>query len=682
MSSHSTEDRQSATAPPEEAEGGEQPEDRRTSSVEPAADPLLSRSCYPCNQRKIRCDRRSQCSACRRSGRTCLYPPPGPRIRRTKRTIVADMSSRISNLERSLKRARQVDADAEAEVRTSRKNQNPGQSRQDILIQKGSSSQYFNEVLLSRVIKEEHCIDSVLTPPESTPGPVVPSPFNPLGIISSPDPTISPASLHPPSHMAVRLWSIYVDNVETCAGLRLLHLPTDEVKVYSVINDPASASYEHLALTFAIYYASTISLEPADAELVLKEDKETMLLRFKLGLEQAFAHGNFLDRPTISGLHALTIYVAALRMHNRGKGIWILNGLSIRIAQSLGLHRDGKRLGLSPFQAEIRRRLWWHLLSRDSRGGEDYGLENTNGPLLMSDVDLPANVHDTDLTPDMVSPPKPREGWTTMTFSLIAIELFKTMQTLAAMAATSPPTSPPSEAVRAKTIQELRARLDEWMAWCNPVIPQQRLTLFCARFLLKKTDFVTRLQWILLQQRAGLHSDFATEENLDVALEILERKMYKDDGLLKQFAWTRRAYPQTNVMLYVLLHLCVKPEGPLIDRAWGAIEAFFAEDVPREPATGLGPKLLVLVVLRKKAVAVREKLHSRRPGLGRDGAPEPGLALGEHSSSTSVAGVGGPAVGLEHTVADEYGLDNSLVDWPDWAALVQDFQLDTTDVFL
>ncbi len=47
----------------------------------------------------------------------------------------------------------------------------------------------------------------------------------------------------------------------------------------------------------------------------------------------------------------------------------------------------GKRLGLSPFQSEIRRRLWWHIISRDSRSGEEYGLELANSRLLDSDVD-------------------------------------------------------------------------------------------------------------------------------------------------------------------------------------------------------------------------------------------------------------------------------------------------------
>lgn len=101
-------------------------------------------------------------------------------------------------------------------------------------------------------------------------------------------------------------------SVESCAGLKLLHLPTDEVRVYSVINDPTAAVSEDLALNFAIYFSSTVSLDAAEATVILGQDKQSMLLRFKFGLEQAFAHGDFLDRPSISGLHALAIYVVCI----------------------------------------------------------------------------------------------------------------------------------------------------------------------------------------------------------------------------------------------------------------------------------------------------------------------------------------------------------------------------------
>lgn len=376
----------------------------------------------------------------------------------------------------------------------------------------------------------------------------------------------------------------------------------------------------------------------------------------------------------------LISYQSSLRLYNRGKGIWILNGLAIRIAQSLGLHRDGKKLGLSPFQSEMRRRLWWHLLCRDSRAGEDYGLENTNSPLLASDVEFPANVNDSDLEPSMKEAPPPRPGWTPMTFSLIHILFGRALQKLACVAASSTASSPPSEETRLQILEEVRLQSEKWLAHCNPVIPQQRLTLYCTRILLRKINFTTRLQWILLQQRAGINQDFVTEENLTEALDILWPKLYSEDGLLTQFSWTRRAYPQYNVTMYVLLHLCVKPEGDQVEKAWGVIEAFFAEEMSAGDNVGFGPKLSVLAVLRDKAIAVRNKVHNRRPtgnvGAGDARGPSADSSEGLVEDNSSTAEPEGSTAG------HDFELHMNMDEWPDWATLVQDFQLDTSDVFL
>ena len=159
---------------------------------------------------------------------------------------------------------------------------------------------------------QERNFGTALTPPPST-APLrtaaACSPFDAMGILSSPSWVMAPSSLHPTQAIAVKLWNIYIDNVESCAGLKLLHIPTDQLRVYSLIDNPSGAPLDNLALVFAVYYASTIFLDDSQAQLTLGEDKLSCLLRFKTGLEQALAHGNFLDYPTLTGLLALAIYL-------------------------------------------------------------------------------------------------------------------------------------------------------------------------------------------------------------------------------------------------------------------------------------------------------------------------------------------------------------------------------------
>lgn len=600
------------------------------------------RSCHSCNQRKVRCDKCVPCGPCSRQGRACVYPPAGPRIRRTKKAILADMASRLASLERSLPQP--YGSPSPASTLSSERTavpaevHSPTRQEMDGFIGKESSGQYFNEVLLSRVIDQERDIRSVLLSDSHTSTPRVPelSPFNALGILSAASSTQTPASFHPPRPLALRLWNVFKDNVEGCSCCKVLHHPTDEVKIYSAIDDPSGVPTDTLGLCYSIYYSALIAIDDSDLRTITSSDKQTLLFSFKAGLEQSLAHSDFLDRPTLTGLTALGIYLTALRSHNRGKGIWILNGLAIRVAQSLGLHRDGQYLRVSPFEAEIRRRLWWHLLSRYGRAGEDYGLENTDSLLTRSSVRLPLNVHDTDLHPDMPELPPERQCWTAMTMSLMNAYLAISAQKLttaadaaAAAAANTPGAAVPTvleEETRLRDMAAVRQHVDQYTRYCSPVIPQQRMTIQCATFLVRKFDFLTRLQWALLREQLKARPQssqmgFATDDNLRDAISILHPRLYVDDDKLQQFAWARRAYPQYFIIMYVLWHLCVRPAGPHVEQAWAAIDSAFSNDLLNSHTVGYGTKTAVLVALRAKAMAVRARLQNSAAQAPPEGCP-------------------------------------------------------------
>jgi len=358
--------------------------------------------------------------------------------------------------------------------------------------------------------------------------------------------------------------------------------------------------------------------------------------------------------------------------------VWILNGLAIHIAQALGLHRDGEQLGLSPFQSEMRRRLWWHLLTRKRRGGEDYGLESKDSMLLASDVGLPANLEDADLYPDMERLPEPRKSWTPMTFSLISIELSKAVQRLDDMVASSSSSKPPCEEARQHVIEKARVRVEEWLRYCNPVIPQHCVTICCSRFLLQKLNFITRLRFSLLQ-RPGPQRGFFTEENLEEALQILNLKLHSEDGLLAQFAWIRKAYPQYHIAMYVLWHLCIQPNGPKVDSAWEAIEALFAQELGNESPTDHRSRWAVMAALKAKALSARESARRNNQVTGAtpivdcDSLSASSLSLSD-GNATRASLLGGMP-------GSQLGVGDGGYDWADWDMLTNMLQFDSTSGF-
>jgi hypothetical protein len=50
--------------------------------------------------------------------------------------------------------------------------------------------------------------------------------------------------------------------------------------------------------------------------------------------------------------------------------LWTLSGVANRIAHGMGVHRDGTILSLSPFETEMRSRIWWQINIFDSKAAE------------------------------------------------------------------------------------------------------------------------------------------------------------------------------------------------------------------------------------------------------------------------------------------------------------------------
>lgn len=336
------------------------------------------------------------------------------------------------------------------------------------------------------------------------------------------------------------------------------------------------------------------------------------------------------------------------------------------MARSLHLDQDGSQLKLSVLESEVRRRLWWHLLSRDRRSCEDYGLENTSWLLRTSKVALPSNLDDSDFDAETTQLPTPRKGWTAMTYSLVNIQIAKAVQRLDELVGEASASLPPSEMKRKTVLQEVTTKIETLIQNVNPVVPGQRLTRHCSRFLLRKVKFVSKIHWALLQQSDST-IDLATEENLLEALEILQAGFYDDDALLGQLLWARKANPQYHVTMYVLWHLCFKPASPNASKAWEIIETLC-----RDGSLSSGSKSSLIAALRAKAIAINVQ-NSRNAAVHSNEDPSR-----TERSSNSLNDVE-PWSHLSATANDDLNMFNFPDEWPNWETLAHGFQLDSPD---
>ncbi len=78
--------------------------------------------------------------------------------------------------------------------------------------------------------------------------------------------------------------------------------------------------------------------------------------------------------------------------------------MTVRIAQSMGLHRDGSSFGLDPISCEMRRRVWWHVVWLDVQISMTHGSQVCLGTSESdSNVAMVSEISDLDLSSRMIS---------------------------------------------------------------------------------------------------------------------------------------------------------------------------------------------------------------------------------------------------------------------------------------
>lgn len=385
--------------------------------------------------------------------------------------------------------------------------------------------------------------------------------------------------LHPAPSQILTMWQLYEENVEPL--VKILHLPS----MYTVIAN-VSCSLDNLnkateALMFAIYLAVVTSLSVDECRNLLSEDKATALSKYRFATEQALARAGFLNTQERIVLEAFVLFLVCVRHQDDTHFVWTLTGLLIRLAQSLGLHRDGTHFGLTPFETEMRRRLWWQVVLLDVRAAEDHCTEPTITEQSF-DTKLPLNVNDADLDPEALVMPEERIGCTEQTFCLIRYEVTFTMRRLSWISP-GPIRCPKwqvntSVAEKEKIIEECHKYLEEkYLQYCDMNVPLYWVTATVARLIMSK-------MWLIVhhpfkREDGGANLPQETKDRLFVtSVEVLEfsRLLETEQSTIK-WGWLFRTYVQWHAVAYILSELCTRTKGETVDRAWNGIDSVFAD---------------------------------------------------------------------------------------------------------
>ena len=87
-----------------------------------------------------------------------------------------------------------------------------------------------------------------------------------------------------------------------------------------------------------------------------KSPRMDLASHFRSGVESALARADFVNKTNLTVLQAYVIFLMIVPIVDSPRFVWMMTGLAIRMAQALGLNKDGTRdPSLSPYQVELRR---------------------------------------------------------------------------------------------------------------------------------------------------------------------------------------------------------------------------------------------------------------------------------------------------------------------------------------
>lgn len=335
---------------------------------------------------------------------------------------------------------------------------------------------------------------------------------------------------------------------------------------------------------FAIYAAALMSLNDDECKRRFGEPRETLLFHCISATKWALSRAKFIGTISIVVLQALVLHLFSVRNLYGPRTVWTLTGVAIRIAEVIGLHRDGASLGVPPFEAEIRARIWWQLKMHDFRATELIGLAKFRG--LDSDDSTckpPANINDNELYPGMSSPATSSTQLTDMTFFAFKTELARFASRGGAKLRQQGKDTDQLDDIAARSdqktkegfITEIEEILEKkYLRCCDPSQPLQLLTMLVARFSVNVVRFLTHHPRRYISQEQTPKSE--QEYVWTISLALLEQHdMIQSDRRLQGFAWYSAYYLQWHVLIHVLDTLRAKPLMPDIYKAWRLIEATY-----------------------------------------------------------------------------------------------------------
>ncbi|KAJ0117153.1 C6 zinc finger domain-containing protein [Diaporthe amygdali] len=553
-------------------------------------------ACVLCQHRKIKCDRNFPCANCVKANVTCTPSTPAPA--RKRRRPNQDLQERLARCEELLKEYASAKPPSPSPANSPEpkraKLERPPEFTDPAakwkpagqLIEEDGGLRFMESRVLGTVYDElrsmRKLVDEEIQCDDATPAPLDEYSNSPDDnselIFGAETPSTNPEDLTPsPSHI-VRLWQIYLDRCNPLT--KVIHVPTIQPYLLEATGTSPNLPKNVEALLFSIYTLAVVSMTKDECEEVLGIPREKALAKFSAGLRSCMIRLGFLKTHDLFTLQALVIYLISLQGRYNRHASWILNGVVIRIAQKMGLHRDGELLGLKPFETEMRRRLWWQIIMLDSKYAILSGLSHTLLPRGW-DTKEPKNISDADLLPSATEPIQDQEGPTDMILVLAVFKIAKNLiqapdiEAILILDELECKTAPQSEKIEQyrNVVRRLQEDFEElFERYSSPTAGDlHKLARQIGDHIMSKLCPLIKASAEGREQNGEVSDQ--SSNTFRVAVDSTSHAVEQHKiANYPAWDWFHRLHFQLDIFAYLVGQLTHRTEGRLVDHAWEIVE--------------------------------------------------------------------------------------------------------------
>ncbi|KJK75005.1 hypothetical protein H634G_09640 [Metarhizium anisopliae BRIP 53293] len=533
-------------------------------------------SCAPCRNSKLKCDRQQPCSQCEKKGRMdqCVYAPRPVK----KKPPAKNMTSRLKRLESLVREMMENEGDAKPPGRSSEGSAVP--SLQGHVVKGEHGTTYVGATHCMAMLED---IEDLKTYFDDTGA-------HEEGILSTDDldapemllcPTIPPTNRDeliaqlPDRHVADRLIKRYFASMSP--SQHIIHRPTFTKMYARFWQDSNDVTLHWLAQLFMML-ALGIFFNSFAAPHELSADSPVPILdrikHYRSCAGWALIWGKY-TQPTSTTLPAFLLYVESHFMFNRAAQMncYVLSGVCIRLLLKMGLHRDPSKLAnISPYEGEMRRRLWNMAVQIELIVSFHMGLPSMLQG-IESDTRPPSNLQDEDFDEDSTSlpPARPATEYTHVTYTINKTKIIRVFGQIANQAhSLSPPEY--TDVLRLDAVLQdtwgalpgfMRIRpLDECVG-DTPVLLTQRFGLAA---LYNKCRCVLHRRY-LAEPVPDKDHNYSRQQGIDAALSLLQNQYLiwrhsKPGNVLSSTSWFLSSLAVHDYLLAAMIvYLLIKNEN-------------------------------------------------------------------------------------------------------------------------